>query len=143
MTIPPNGQIACYATQPPFNAVPTFQGTLTLQSSIPFSVMSLRIDLNERGEFLMSTVPSTNDLLRSNDLVNLEVPPIQTIPLFQDGGGCTTTIILTNPGDATITGKIGTYCPGGSAGRIRTGKSDFRNAERHEKLYIQLRHTTA
>jgi hypothetical protein len=61
----------------------------------------------------MSTVPSTNDLLRSNDLVNLEVPPIQTIPLFQDGGGWTTTIILTNPGDAAITGKIGTYAQAG------------------------------
>jgi hypothetical protein len=109
--IPATRQIACFVSQAPFNAPSNFRGTLTFQSASQVSVMALQIRSNERGEFLMSTVPSTNDLIRSNDIVNpLAVP--QTIPEFQDGGGWTTTIILTNPGDATITGNIQMYAQG-------------------------------
>ena len=63
------------------------QGVLRITSPTPVSVMGLRGRYNERGDFLMSTVPPSNEAS----------PPATTslyMPHFVDGGGYTTQFIL-------------------------------------------------
>src|SRR5439155_7585285 len=56
-TVPANGQIAKFLDQSPFNSGPSVSGTLTLNSNRPISVIALRGFTNERGEFLITTLP--------------------------------------------------------------------------------------
>jgi hypothetical protein len=97
-TIPASGQIATFLDQGPFNVVAPFIGTFTFSSSAPVSVIALRGLVNERSEFLITTLP----------VVDLAAPTGQSLmfPHFADGGGWTTQIILVNPTDQTLTGKV-------------------------------------
>jgi hypothetical protein len=104
ITIPPNGQIARFLTEPPFNGGSAFLGTFTFftlspASDLPVAAIALRGFTNERGEFLMTTLPVTpvgQRGLFSGD----------TIPHFATGGGWATQIILVNPTDAELRGTI-------------------------------------
>jgi len=73
-------------------------GTLTFSSSLPVSVISLRGWVNERSEFLITTLPigpvgetSTASLI---------------FPHYADGGGWATQVVLVNSTDDTATGLI-------------------------------------
>jgi hypothetical protein len=93
MTIPPNGQVSKFLDESPFNGpspsgplVP-FHGTFTFSSSVPIAVIALRMVTNERGEFLMTTLP----------VVDLSAPSPAgsiAIPQFANGGGWKTQIVL-------------------------------------------------
>src|SRR5205809_4653204 len=104
ITIPPNGQIARFLTEPPFNGGSVFLGTLTFftlssASDITVAAIALRGFTNERGEFLMTTLPVTpvgQRGLFSGD----------TIPHFASGGGWATQIILVNPTGTELRGTI-------------------------------------
>jgi hypothetical protein len=65
----------------------SFQGVLRVSSSASISVIGLRGRYNERGDFLITTIPSVN-----------EAAPPSTGPLifphFADSGGYTTQFIL-------------------------------------------------
>src|SRR5207253_6429778 len=80
-----NGQIAKFLDQAPFNAGASVFGTFTFTASAPVAVIALRGLTNERGEFLITTLP-VSDLSAA--------APSDTIlfPYFADGGGWTTQI---------------------------------------------------
>lgn len=53
----PLAQVAKFLDQPPFNAPAASSGTFTFSSSSPVAVIALRGFTNERGEFLITTLP--------------------------------------------------------------------------------------
>src|SRR5437870_9761671 len=98
-TIPANGQAAAFLNESPFNGPSSARGSFTFNSSIPISVIALRGLTNERGEFLITTLP----------VIDLTTPVAQgnvVIPHFADGGGWTTQIVLVNPTDNVLTGTV-------------------------------------
>jgi len=72
---------------------------------LPVSVVALRGFTNERGEFLLTTLP----------VVPLDAAGSQTMTLahFADGGGWTTQVVLVNAGDDPIGGTIEFLDPNG------------------------------
>jgi hypothetical protein len=108
-TIPPNGHIAAFLSEAPFNSSSPLDGTLTFSSSVPVAVTALRGIVNERGDFLMTTLPVVD--------LNAPVAPVaaapSVIPQFADGGGWVTQVLLVNPSDATISGSIRFSSPSG------------------------------
>src|SRR5262249_53325447 len=86
-TIPPNGQIAQFLNQAPFNGGTPVVGTFTFTASLPISVIALRGLTNERSEFLITTLPVADLSVASGS------DPI-LFPHFADGGGWTTQILL-------------------------------------------------
>ena len=107
-TIAPNGQVAKFLNESPFNGPSglVFHGTFTFSSSVPIAVIALRGSTNERGEFLITTLP----------VVDLDAPsPAGTIaiPHFANGGGWKTTIVLVNPGDRAQRGTVQFFDPSG------------------------------
>lgn len=105
-TIPPNGQIAAFLNEAPFNGRSSLTGTFTFSSNIPVSVVALRGRINERSEFLLTTLPVT-DLSAAPSTA-----PI-VFPHFAAGAGWTTQIVLVNPTDATLTGVLEFRDPSG------------------------------
>src|SRR5205823_6235303 len=83
------GQLAAFLREVPgFSALPSpFQGTLLLHGPSAISVTGLRGRYNERGEFLITTTPATD-----------ENAPVSSGPVFfphiVDSGGYTTQFIL-------------------------------------------------
>jgi hypothetical protein len=98
MTIPGNQQMSAFLNQPPFNAGDSLLGTFTFSSTLLVSAVALRGFTNERGEFLLTTLP----------VAQLGVGQSQTVTLahFADGGGWTTQVVLLNAGDDPIGGTI-------------------------------------
>src|SRR5262249_31073400 len=118
LTVPANGQIAQFLDQPPLKvySTPTFQGTFSFTSTLPVGVVALRGFTNERGEFLMSTLPvvDTTAAVKTGILV---------IPHFADGGGWSTQIFLVNPTDSLMTGSMNFDDPSGRATTVTIGTS--------------------
>jgi hypothetical protein len=83
---------------PIFGGGSEIAGTLTFTTSSPVSVIALRGLVNERSEFLMSTLPVTNLALRRDQPV--------IFPHAVDGAGWRSRIILINPGDQPLTGRL-------------------------------------
>jgi hypothetical protein len=112
MTIPANGQTAAFLNESPFYTAGSFQGnladmrTITIQSSVPVSIVALRGLTNERSEFLLTTLPVTP--------VNTIVGSPLIFPHFADGGGWTTEVILVNPGDSALSGTVRFISAGGT-----------------------------
>ena len=97
LTLGANQQTAKFLDQDPFNGV-SILGTFTFTSSVPVSAVALRGCTNQRSEFLITTLPVAPLSSASSDTIYF--------PHFADGGGWTTQVILVNPTDATITGKV-------------------------------------
>jgi mono/diheme cytochrome c family protein len=97
-SVPANGQIAGFLDEPPFNGASPFVGSFTITSTRPVSVVALRGNLNERSEFLLTTMPVT-DLASTSTASTV-------FPHFADGAGWTTQIVLVNPTDNTISGSL-------------------------------------
>jgi hypothetical protein len=93
-----NGQIARFTTESPFN-LGSGSGTLTFNSSVPISVIALRGLVNERSEFLMTTLPVT-------DLNATPGTAALIFPEFADGDGWTTQIVLVNPTNSVLAGSV-------------------------------------
>src|SRR5262249_58778090 len=107
-TLPANSQIARFLTEAPFAASGTLSGTMTFSSNVPVGVIALRGFTNERGEFLMTTLPVANlNESASSDTV--------FIPHYADGGGWTTQVILISKTDASISGLVQFTGSGGTA----------------------------
>ena len=88
MTIPAQGHVGLFTNEiAGLEAALGLQGVLRISAPTAISVLGLRGRYNERGDFLMSTVPPSN-----------EASPAATttlyIPHFVDGGGYTTEFIL-------------------------------------------------
>jgi hypothetical protein len=97
-TIPANGQVAKFLDQAPYNLAAPFQGTFSFTSSMPVAVIALRGLTNERGEFLMSTLPVIDTTSPNSG--------VQVLPDYADGGGWTTQILLVNPTSGSLTGNV-------------------------------------
>ncbi len=91
-------QTAKFLNQEPFNSGEVESGTFTFTSSVPIAVVALRGLTNQDDEFLMTTLPVAPLASTSNDTVYF--------PHFTDGTGWVTQVILVNPTDETIAGKI-------------------------------------
>jgi hypothetical protein len=89
MPLPGNGQVALFLDQVFANLSFPFQGVLRISGGTPagFSVVGLRTRTNERGDFLITTTPPTNenDSPSSTELL---------FPHLANGGGYTTQFIL-------------------------------------------------
>jgi hypothetical protein len=72
---------------------------MTFTSNVPIGVIALRGFTNERGEFLMTTLPVA-------DLSEPASSDAVFIPHYADGGGWTTEVILINETDASISGVV-------------------------------------
>jgi hypothetical protein len=74
-------------------------GSLEIRSNQPVSVMALRLIRNQRGETLMTSSPVT-DLTETPGTENV------FLPLFADGGGYTTAVVLLNTSDRVEIGQV-------------------------------------
>src|SRR5262249_51853073 len=106
-TIAARSKLCAFLTEPPFNAPSPFAGTFTFSSSLPVGAIALRGRVNERSEFLMTT-------LRVKDLAEAPSSAAVVFPHYADGGGWLTQLVLTNPGDSTITGSVQFLDPQGT-----------------------------
>jgi hypothetical protein len=98
ITIQPRQQIAAFLNQSPFNGRDSMFGTFTFTSSLPVAVVAVRCVTNERGDFLMTTLPTWE--------IGTTVPDNTTIAYFTDGGGWTTQVLLVNPSDTSVAGAV-------------------------------------
>jgi len=114
---PPNGQIATFLNQAPFNGRSSLTGTFTFSSNIAVSVVALRGRVNERSEFLLTTLPVA-------DLSAATSSGVLVFPHFAAGGGWTTQIVLVNPTDGPLTGGIEFRDP---SGQVTTAANPFNN----------------
>jgi hypothetical protein len=96
-TIPPNQQIAAFLNDSPFNGTATAQ-TFTFSSSVPVGAVALRGFVNERSDFLMTTLPVA-------PIASTSSSPI-VVPHFAAGGGWMTQILLVNPTDQSVSGSV-------------------------------------
>src|SRR5262245_10813807 len=100
-----NKQLAAFLNEAPFSGPNSMIGTFTFTSTIGVSAIALRGLRNERGEFVMTTLPIA-DTAASQE--NSSV----VLPHFAAGGGWSTKVVLVNPTDSTITGSIEFRAPG-------------------------------
>jgi hypothetical protein len=89
---------------PGFTFPPDFQsatqfGVLEISSSQPLSLLAVRGTMNQRNEFLMTTMPIA-DMAQPSGTSPLYFPQ------FADGGGYTTSIILLNASDKPESGDL-------------------------------------
>ncbi len=96
-TIPAKQQIAAFLDEAPFYGTTTAQ-SFTFTSSIPVGAIALRGYLNERSDFLMTTLPVAP--------ISSTRPSTAVLPHFASGGGWTTQILLVNPTDDPIGGTV-------------------------------------
>ncbi|MBI4475369.1 MAG: Ig-like domain-containing protein, partial [Acidobacteria bacterium] len=96
-TLAAGEQIARFLNQAPFNAGSTVSGTFTFASSQPVSVIALRSYVNERSDFLMTTLPVASLASSSGSVF---------FPHFADGDGWRSQIVLVNPTSSPLTGSI-------------------------------------
>jgi IPT/TIG domain len=97
-TISPRGQLTRFLDELPFGADYRVATSFTFSSSTPLAAVALRGCQNERGDFLMTTVP----------ILDLSTPStaVGMLPQFADGGGWATQMTLVNPTDLRINGTV-------------------------------------
>ena len=103
-------QMAKFLNEEPFNIGNAVSGTLTFTSTAPIAVIALRGLTNRDGEFLMATLPV--EPLASGATISSDTA---YFPLFVDGDGWVTQVILVNPMDEMIEGTIEFLGPGSGA----------------------------
>jgi glucose/arabinose dehydrogenase len=97
LTIAPGAKAAAFLHEPPFFGPTTFDGTFTFEYSVPLSVIALEGIVNQRAEFLTTTLP----------IVDLAAPAeAKLMPHIAAGGRWTTDVILVNPTDDPIGGVM-------------------------------------
>jgi hypothetical protein len=101
--LPANQQIAKFVNEFPFNAGAKMNGTMTFSSTVPVAVIALLGVTNERGEFLMTTLPVT-DLTAAPSTDVLFFPHFAQG--FSQGVGWDTLVVLVNPTDSVISGSL-------------------------------------
>ena len=111
--LPAGQQIAKFLSESPFNSGSPMLGTFSFSSSVTIAVIALRGVTNERNEFLMSTLPVVPAVPLTDPVV---------LPQFADGAGYTTSVVLVNPTDSSISGTIQFFDPGstGAPGQPQT-----------------------
>ena len=118
-TLKPGEQTAKFLDQDPFNGGSAVLGTFTFISNLPVAVIALRGFVNERSEFLMTTLP----------VAPLTAPTADTVyfPHFATGAGWTTQVILVNPTHEPIHGSVQFFGSGNAAGPVTLTLADGRS----------------
>jgi hypothetical protein len=98
ISVPANDLLGRFVNESPFNSGSFGTGTFTFNSSLPISVVALRGFTNERGEFLITTLPVSP--------LKPAVGETLVFPHLADGGGWATEFALVNPTDDVISGTI-------------------------------------
>jgi len=104
---------SAFLDQAPFNGGHSMQGTFSFTSSAPVGVIAVRGFTNQRGEFLITTLPVT-------PIGELSAQTV-VLPHFAAGAGWRTEVILSNPLDTPLSGFVefwGTGSPTESAVRL-------------------------
>src|SRR3989442_3360626 len=83
-TIAAKQQIAAFLNEAPFNGTANAR-SFTFTSSVPVGAISLRGFVNERSDFLMTTLPVAPVTSTSNSIL--------VLPQYASGGGWTTQIL--------------------------------------------------
>ena len=117
-TIGPNSQVAGFLNEAPYSVANGFQGTLSFTSTVPVGVIALRSFVNERSDFLITTLPVI-------DLSRGASTGTQVIPHFAVGDGWGTQIILVNPTDIAQTGTVQFLGPGSATARRGCGNREY------------------
>ncbi|PYS08007.1 MAG: hypothetical protein DMG15_28445, partial [Acidobacteria bacterium] len=104
VTVPGNGQVAKFISQFFPALMPPFQGLLKVTAGTPVALTVLRARYNERGDFLLTTTPP------SDDTVN-QPSTLLVLPQIVSGGGYTTQIIVYGESSS---GKLWLISPGQS-----------------------------
>jgi hypothetical protein len=81
-----------------FSNLSSFLGTLTVQSTVPVSIVALRGTQNANGQFIISTIPLSSGSSGTGGFA--------AFPIITDGGGYNTDIILVNSGTTTSSGMV-------------------------------------
>jgi hypothetical protein len=99
--IPANGQMAIFLDEIMPSVPDEFKGVLRLTAESPIATVGLRGRVNERGNFIFTTVPVADD-------AGSVVPPVETIfPHIVNGGGYTTQLVLLGSGaDGSASGSV-------------------------------------
>src|SRR5262249_952426 len=97
ISIAANGQLSRFLSESPFNGSPSVR-TFTFQASAPIAVTALRGHTNERSEFLLTTLPVIDLSVSTDDAA--------IVPHFAQGGGWATQVLLVNPADLPIKGRV-------------------------------------
>ena len=98
LTLEANQQFTAFLNEPPFNGGNSLVGTFTFESSQSINAVAFRGFVNERSEFLLTALPIVPlDATTSASLV---------VPHFADGGGWRTRVVLVNPTNSAVNGKI-------------------------------------
>ncbi len=105
-TLPARGQISAFLNEAPFNGSMSQSGTFTFVSDVPVGAVALRGLVNERSEFLWTTLPVSPLGNRGGGML--------VFPNFADGGGWKTLFVLVNPTEGTISGTMKFYSQGSS-----------------------------
>jgi len=93
----PNQEFAAFLDEAPFRGTIDAR-SFTFTSTAPVSAVALRGHINERGDFLMTTLPITE--ISSSSMASA------VLPYFAAGGGWTTKILLVNPTEHVVTGNV-------------------------------------
>lgn len=109
ITVGPNSQVAALINQAPFFTTSsrpiTDARTLTFNSSVPVSALAVRTRTNERGEFMMVTLPVVD--------LSTTLSAATSITHMADGGGWATEVLLVNATDIATTGTFQFLSPDG------------------------------
>ena len=97
VSLPPASQIARFLDDAPFSLGTPVRAVLTFDASAPVYITALRGLVNERSEFILSTLP----IIETNPTAG----PL-LIPHFADGGGWSTQTVLMNPTNQAMRGSI-------------------------------------
>ena len=104
-------QVVAFLSDAPSNGRASFAGGLTFDSSIPVSVTSIQVQVNGRGESLLTPLPVS-------DLNNPPAPGAQSLPLFAANDGWSSKVVLLNPTDATLPGSVQFRSQGGGDAQV-------------------------
>lgn len=113
-SVPPHGHITGFLNEAPFNSGRGIQGSFSFTSDVGVGVVALRGFTNERGEFLITTLPVT-------DTTAAPGSGTVSIPHFADGGGWVTQVLLVNPTDTPMTGTVEFADATGAAVNVKVG----------------------
>jgi hypothetical protein len=106
VAIPATGQVAKFLNELFPTLTGPFQGMLRATSSSTFTMIGLRARYNERGDFLITTVPPVDETQPATSTESI-------FPHFADSGGYTTQFILYGAGGQPSAGSLRSVTPGG------------------------------
>jgi hypothetical protein len=113
IVIPPNSQIATFLNEMPF-AIRPQSGTMTFFSSLPVAVTALRGFTNERGEFLVSTLPILDPTVAASSIPTY-------LPHFAASGGWRTELVLVNTTGVAVSGTVSFFDTSGNPMTVAVG----------------------